>query len=167
MKFFVTLFILLSCFSLHCKNPFAPGLNTELSQGVCPPLTEVEGVFCTFRNAYSFKDTTMYSSLLADNFTFLFRDYDNGVDVTWGRDDEMRSTYGLFANAQQLTLIWNTFVSQNITTVDATILRAFTLSITFNPSDIIRIDGYANIKMQRDDKTKPWKIVQWRDESNF
>ncbi len=109
----------------------------------------------------------MYASLLSDNFTFVYRDYDNGVDVSWGRDDEIRSTHGLFSNAQQLNLVWNAVISQNLDSTSATILRAFNLTITFNPSDIIRIDGYANIKLRRATKKSYWKIAQWRDESNF
>jgi len=162
------LLFLLSLVSFRCFNPFAPGLDTEPSQGVCPPQTEVDGVFCSFRNAYSFKDTILYSSIIADDFMFLYRDYDRGIDVSWGRDDEMRTTYGLFSNAQQFSLIWNAVISRsgNGTGTDTSILRAYTLSITFNPSDIIRIEGYANVKMQRDENRK-WKIIQWRDESNF
>ncbi len=168
MKLTIITFALLSIFfSESCVNPFAPGLEPKSISDVCPPLSETDGIFCTFSNAYAFKDTSLYSSILGDNFTFIYRDYENSVDVTWGHDDEMRTTYGLFNNAQQLSLIWNTIVSQNISEFDATILRAFTLSITFNPSDIIRIEGYANIKLKRPAISKPWKIVQWRDESNF
>lgn len=148
-------------------NPFAPSLDGEPSQNLFSDLTKTENIFHTFRNAYTFKDTTMYASLLADNFNFVYRDYDNGVDVSWGRDDEMRSTYGLFNNAQQLNLVWNAIITQNLDTTSATILRAFNLTITFNPSDILRIDGYANIKLHRATKNSFWKITQWRDESNF
>ncbi|HMD13307.1 MAG TPA: hypothetical protein VKI62_01635, partial [Bacteroidota bacterium] len=79
--------------NLSCLNPFAPRLETQLSENTCSDLTQIDNVFCTFRNAYAFKDTTLYGSIIAPDFTFSYRDYDNGVDVTWGRDDEMRSTY--------------------------------------------------------------------------
>jgi hypothetical protein len=100
-------------FSLTCLNPFAPGWDNEAGQQICPNLTEVEGVFCNFKNAYSFKDTTIYGSLLSQNFTFIFRDYDRGIDVSWGRDDEMRTTYGLFQSAQSLSIIWNNIIAES------------------------------------------------------
>jgi hypothetical protein len=157
------------CVIIFCSgcNPFAPALKEGTTQNQFSDLTQTENVFRTFRNAYTFKDTALYASLLSDNFTFVFRNYDIGVDVSWGRDDEMRSTQGLFSNAQQLHLVWNAIISQNLDTTNATILRAFNLTITFNPSDILRIDGYANIKLRRATKKSFWKILQWRDESNF
>lgn len=154
--------------SLSCINPFAPGLDTEVSTGICPPLTSIEGMFCTFRNSYTFRDTVLYSSLLAPEFAFIYRDYDNGVDVTWGRDQEMRTTYGLFQNVQNILLIWNNIITaEGISPNDSTIIRSFNLTVTFNPSNIERIDGYANVQFRRTVNDPVWKIVRWRDESNF
>jgi hypothetical protein len=78
-----------------------------LGSSLCTDLTDIENVLCTFRNAYSFKDTTLYGTIIDPSFTFVYRDYERGVDVSWGRDDEMRTTYGLFQNVESLTLIWN------------------------------------------------------------
>lgn len=159
---------LLSCFSLSCLNPFAPGLDEETGGSICPQLTTVEGIFCTFQNAYTFKDTTLYGSIVAPEFAFIYRDYDIGIDVTWGRDQEMRTTYGLFQNVQTLRLVWN-----NVITADSSgdtlqaIVRSFNLTVTFNPSNVERVDGYANIQMRRSGRSEPWKISRWRDESNF
>jgi hypothetical protein len=147
-----------------CLNPFAPGLDTSPAQSTCNP-GSVEGVFRCFQNAYSFRDTTIYGQLLGSDFVFIFRDYDLGIDVTWGRDEEMRATYGLFQNVQNLDLIWNNIVS--IAPDSTNVVRGFNLTITFNANDVIRIDGYANITMSRGATTEPWKIVRWRDESNF
>lgn len=157
----------MALFNLHCTNPFAPKLDVNLSSQSCSDLTNIENVFCTFRNAYSFKDTTLYGSFIDPNFTFSYRDYDRGIDVSWGRDDEMRSTYGLFQSVQSISLIWNNIISSDTGEVKRTIVRGFNLTVTFNPGDIERVDGYANLLFQRSDGGAAWKLVHWRDESNF
>jgi hypothetical protein len=86
------------------------------------------------------------------------------VDVTWGRDEEMKVTYGLFQNTQRLDLIWNNIIS--MTGDSSVIVRSFNLTITFNPTDIIYVDGRVNLELKKDDQDK-WKIVRWTDESNF
>lgn len=164
MKF---LLILFAFTSTTCINPFAPGWDEETDKSICPNLNEIDGVLCNFRNAYLFKDTTIYGTLISPNFNFIYRDYDRGVDVLWGRDDEMRTTYGLFQSATALSLIWNNEVSSSGDSVRQTIVRSFNLTITFNPGDIVRIDGYANLTFERESFLSPWKIVRWRDESNF
>ena len=158
---------MLTLVSLSCINPFAPGLETEPSSQLCTDLTVLENVFCTFRQAYSFKDTTLYSSILADNFIFTFTDYDRGVDVTWGRADDMRTTYQLFQNVQSLELIWNNIISSSGDDTLQSVIRGFNLTVTFNPSEINRVDGYANLSFARPHKSEAWKIIKWRDESNY
>ncbi|HXG01129.1 MAG TPA: hypothetical protein VNL69_10085 [Bacteroidota bacterium] len=160
--------IFLMCAAGSCINPFAPKLDTSPAQASCDPMTP-EGVFQCIQVAYTFRDTTVYAPLLDDMFVFVWRDYDNGgIDVTWGRDTELRTTHGLFQNVQRLDLIWNNIISRSDSAqVRTTIVRGFNLTITFNPSDIARIDGYANITMVRSTITSPWKIIRWRDESNF
>ncbi len=86
------------------------------------------------------------------------------MDVTWGRDEEMKVTYGLFQNTQRLDLIWNNIIS--MTGDSSVIVRSFNLTITFNPTDIIYVDGRVNLELKKDDQDK-WKIVRWTDESNF
>lgn len=149
-----------------CLNPFAPGLDDSPAAATCDPAT-VTGLFQCFQAAYTFRDTTAYGPLLADDFLFVYRDYDRGIDVTWGRDDDLRATYGLFRNAQKLDLIWNAVVSSVQDSQQVNIVRAFNLTITFNPTDIERVDGTANLTLARARPTDPWKIVRWRDESNF
>ncbi len=158
---------ILATTQLSCLNPFAPRLNTEAAAQTCSDLTSIEDVLCTFRNAYTFKDTTLYGSIIGKDFTFTYRDYDQGVDVSWGRTDEMRITYGLFQSVESLTLIWNTEVSSNVTDTSYSSIRGFNLTVTFNPSDIERVDGYANLTFVREKSTDPWKIAFWRDESNY
>jgi hypothetical protein len=149
-----------------CVNPFAPGRDDSPAAAACDPHT-IDGVFQCFQASYTFRDTTIYGQLLDADFIFVYRDYDLGIDVTWGRDEEMRSTYGLFQNAQKLDLIWNAVVSTAAESTSVNVVRGFNLSIVFNPSDIERIDGYANLTFRRERTSDPWKIVRWRDESNF
>src|SRR6266849_2356334 len=109
MMRYLVVVLILSClmFDVRCVNPFAPRLETNLQAVLCNDLTNIDNVLCTFRNAYAFKDTTLYGTIFGSDFTFIYRDYDKGVDVSWGRDVEMRSTSVLFQNVQSLTLIWN------------------------------------------------------------
>ena len=152
-----------------CINPFAPRLDTSPATSACDPHT-VDGLFQCFQAAYTFRDTTVYSPLVHPDFIFIYRDYDpNGllVDYTWGRDEEMRTTFGLFQNAEKLDLIWNNVISTSTDSVGLNIVRGFNLTVVFNPSDIERVDGYANMTLQRDKVTDPWRIIRWRDESTY
>jgi len=115
--------------------------------------------------AYTFKDTLIYGKILSDDFVFTYRDYDAGYDVSWGRNEEMRITYSLFKNCERLDLIWNNVVLSSGDSVSYTQIRSFNLLITFNPSDIVRIDGRVNLNFIK--INNEWKISRWLDESNF
>jgi hypothetical protein len=149
-----------------CVNPFAPGRDDTPAQSACDPHT-IEGLFQCFQAAYTFRDTTVYGQLIDPAFIFVYRNYDVGVDVTWGRDDEIRTTFGLFQNAQKLDLIWNNIISSSTDSTRVNVVRGFNLTLVFNPSDIERVDGYANLTLERARSSDPWRIVRWRDESNY
>ena len=154
---------------MGCTNPFAPKLDDNF-ENVKPPVSDqkdIAGVFQNFQYAYTFKDTTIYSGLITSDFTFTYRDYDQGFDVTWGRDEEMRTTYGLLQNTQRLELIWNNIVLITEDSLSANIIRGFNLTITFNPTDVLRVDGRVNLTLQKNSDTKIWRINRWIDESNF
>ena len=163
--------IILSTASFGCNNPFAPRLDTSPSNGstILGDQHQIDGVFQNFKQAYAFRDSTIYGQLLAPDFIFIYRDYDKGVDVFWGRDDDIRTTYGLFQNVQRLDLVWNTIITSNIEpdSMKATVIRNFNLTVTFNANDIVRVDGYANWTLERAQPGDVWKITRWRDESNF
>ncbi|MBI5809338.1 MAG: hypothetical protein HZA74_13155 [Ignavibacteriales bacterium] len=147
-------------------NPFAPTLDESIdsNKGLISDQSSVQGVFQNFQYAYTFKDTLIYSNLLNKNFIFGYRDYDLGVDVSWSKEEEMRVTNGLFQNTQRLDLTWNNIISM---TSDSThIIRSFNLTITFNPTDIIFVDGKVNLKLSKENDGK-WKIINWIDESNY
>jgi hypothetical protein len=152
--------------AINSCNPFAPRIDENLGKNnsIISDQKNVDGIFQNLQYAYSFKDTLIYSQVLDKNFSFSYRDYDLGVDVSWGRDDEMRVTNGLFQNSQRLDLVWNNIIS--ITGDSTNIVRSFNLTITFNPTDIIYIDGRVNLTLLKDENKK-WKILRWIDESNF
>jgi hypothetical protein len=79
----------------------------------------------------------------------------------------MRTTYGLFQNSQKLDLIWNNIVASSSDSLNANIVRSFNLTITFNPTDIIRVDGRVNLSLRKNPDTGKWAITRWLDESNF
>lgn len=149
-----------------CLNPFAPGVDNSAAESSCEQST-IDGMFDCFQNAYTFRDTSTFGQLLAGDYIFVYRDYELGIDVTWGRDEEMRTTNGLFTSTQNLDLIWNNFVTRTEDDTSATAVRSFNLTVTYNPSSIDRVDGYANLTFRRATKDDPWKITIWRDESNF
>jgi hypothetical protein len=162
----------LAAVTVSACNPFAPGLtdSTGGTQSVLGDQRTIEGLFENFAYAYkNHQDTTNYGKLIGGEFTFLYRDYDRGVDVSWGRDEEMRTTSSMFQNVQQLDLVWNNIVSSSINadSTQATVSRNFNLTVMFNPGDVIGVDGYANFTLERRQAQDPWMIVRWRDESNF
>ncbi len=167
----LTVLMILSVILIGCNNPFAPKLDTSLSGNntILGDQHQIDGVFQNFKQAYAFRDSTIYGQLLAPNFIFIYRDYDKGVDVFWGRDDDIRTTYGLFQNVQRLDLVWNSVISSTVEpdSLKAIVIRNFNLTVTFSANDIVRVDGYANWTLERSRSADIWKITRWRDESNF
>ena len=152
-----------------CTNPFAPSINNspDEGQGAISDLTTIEGVFQNFQYSYTFKDTLIYGELLTGDFVFTYHDYVQGFDVSWGRDEEMRATDGLFKNSQRLDLIWNNIVLSTEDSLTANIVRGFSLNVTLNPTDVPHADGRVNISLRKNPETKKWHITRWIDESNF
>lgn len=152
-------------------NPFAPAYDDTINIGttLLSDARTYEGIFENMKYAYTFRDTTVYSGLLASNFSFRYIDYERGVEVSWGRDEEMRITYELFQHVQRLDLVWNQIVALSVDSANCllNVSRNFNLTVTFNPSDIVRIDGYANLQLIRHSTDAPWQILYWKDESNF
>lgn len=152
-----------------CKNPFAPSFDESggSSNSVISDQKTLEGVFQNFQYAYAVKDTSIYGNLLSSDFIFIYKDDTQPVNPSWRRDEDMRTTYGLFQNAQQLDLIWNNIVLSVGDSLSANIERGFNLTITFNPTDVIRIDGRVNLFLSRISTDSKWQIIKWIDESNF
>ena len=107
----------------------------------------------------------VYGELLTDDFIFTYMDYDLGFYVSWARPTEMKTTNGLFQNSQKLEVIWNNIIYQSGDSLDQSVKRSFNLTITFNPSDIIRVNGFADMTLTRPTANDKWLIKKWKDES--
>jgi len=152
--------------ALGACNPFSPSIDNTLSEtGVSAD--SVNGFFEIFREAYQFKDTTVYGKLLAPDFVFSYRNYDRGLDLEWGRDEEMQTTGLLFENSESLDLLWGDVLDSSGTDTIYDITRAFSLDITLNSAEILHVDGRAIFTLDRPTKNDPWQAIRWRDESNF
>lgn len=155
-------------FIQSCTNPFAPGLAKDVTdENALGNQKTIEGLFKNFRYSYVFKDTLVYGNMLHNEFVFVYRDYDQGVDKSWGRDEDMIATNGLFSASQSLDLIWNEVLVSIGDSVLMDISRGFTLTVVFNSSDQIRVQGRASFRLARESDHNEWKILRWRDESNF
>ncbi len=154
--------------SLSCTNPFAPAINrTGGASFQLGDQKTIEGVFKNFSYAYKFKDTLLYGKLLDQNFTFIYRNYDKNIDPTWSRAEDMNATARMFNAAQDLNLIWNEILSQTGDSMAMDISRSFSLTITFSANDNINLFGRAIFYLKRNSPQGEWKILQWRDESNY
>ena len=157
---------LLFVLSASC-NPFAPKLEESASSVQFGDPKTIDGYFQAFAYAYEFKDTSLYGTLIAPDFIFSFLDYDLGVNVQWGRDDEMRKTAELFQNVQVLDLLWGGIIDSSGTQTSFNVTRTFSLDVTFNPGDIEHADGKAVFKLERATPSDPWRAASWQDESNY
>lgn len=159
--FFITAGLAIS----SCQNIFAPKIDTTNTTNIITDQKTIEGLYQNFRYAYTFKDTTVYSGLLSDDFVFTYRDYVSGFDVSWDKFTEMRTTNGLFQNTQKLEIIWNNIVYQDGDTLNTNVRRSLNLTITFNPNNVERLNGFADMNLVRETSDSKWKIKKWRDES--
>ncbi|HEX2786274.1 MAG TPA: hypothetical protein VHP32_00075 [Ignavibacteria bacterium] len=162
LSFFVLFSIILFA---SCDNLFSPKLDTRTPTNIITDQKTIEGLFQNFKYAYTFKDTTVYGQLLNEDFVFIYRDYEQGFDVSWDRATEMRTTNGLFNSAQKLDLIWNNIIFQAGDSLNTSLKRSFNLTITFNPNEIINLNGFADMTITRPTSDSKWKIKRWRDES--
>ena len=160
--FFCVLTIALLC----ACNPFSPNIDNSISQEAVSA-DSVNGFFEIFREAYQFKDTLSYGKLLTPDFVFSYRNYDRGLDLEWGRDEDMQTTGLLFASSESLDLLWGDILDSSGTDTVYDVTRAFSLDVTFNPDDIEHVDGRAIFTLVRPTKNDPWQAIRWRDESNF
>ena len=166
----VSLFFLVVALAIVAScNPFAPSVSETGSTVQFGDPHTVNGYFQAFQYAYEFKDTSVYGSLLAPNFIFSFHDYNQGIDIQWGRDDEMQTTATLFLNVQTISLLWGDVLDAEGTAsgTDSTVTRAFSLDVTFNEEDIEHADGNAVFHLQRATPSAVWQAVSWQDESTF
>jgi hypothetical protein len=157
--------VLIALSALSCDNIFSPKIDESGSGELITDQKTIEGVFTNFRYAYTFKDTSVYSALLADDFVFSYKDYELGYDVSWDKPTEMRTTSRLFQNSQKSEIIWNNIVVYLGDSLNINVVRSFNLTITFNPSNIVRLYGLADMNFSRPTSDGVWRIIKWKDQS--
>lgn len=168
MVIFKIKILLLAIIIIAGCNPFAPSkYNGEEGNLVLGDQKTVEGLFQNWRYSYIFADTSVYSNLLNSDFTFIYRNYELGVDNSWGKDIDLRTTRTLFDSTESIDLIWNEIIFEIGDSLSKNILRSFNLQLSFRADDITRINGRANIQLVRSSPDDVWRIQQWRDESNY
>ena len=151
-------------------NPFAPALDEGSPFGdLLGDPTTVEGYFTNFRNAYELRDLSLYEPLLDSQFVFIWRDFDAQVEREWGFAQDLETTRRLFANANLVRLQWNQVLSSDeiVRNLQMRVIRSFNLTITLETGDVFRGDGNVNFLLARRDSTDAWRLLRWRDESEF
>ena len=151
---------------ISCINPFAPALSDFETESI-GDLKTIAGFFQSFQYAYNMKDTIVYSNLLSPNFIFSYKNYENGMDLTLSREEDMITTYRLFNAAKNLDLIWNEIIIQEGNDIEQNILRDFNLTIIFSPTDIIHNNGKAYFVLKRNNENENWQLTYWRDDSYY
>lgn len=164
-KYFIVIILVAFGVLTSCENIFSPSLDDSGSTNIISDQMTIDGVFTNFKYAYTFKDTSVYSALLTEDFLFTYRDYESGFDVSWDKSTEMRTTSRLFQNSQKTDIIWNNVTVYLGDSLNFNVKRSFNLTVTFNPSNVVRLFGFADMNFSRPDINSPWKIKKWRDES--
>jgi hypothetical protein len=164
-KYFIVIILIAFGVLTSCENIFSPSLDDSGSTNIISDQMTIDGVFNNFKYAYTFKDTSVYSGLLTDDFLFTYRDYESGFDVSWDKPTEMRTTSRLFDNSQKTDIIWNNVTVYLGDSLNFNVKRSFNLTVTFNPSNVVRLFGFADMNFSRPDVNSPWRIKKWRDES--
>lgn len=163
--FFAALFLFSGCF-----NPFAPELdnNIDLTSVITEQQTPEE-VLQNFRYAYTFKDSLLYSDVLAESFVFEYFDTNQGPSgefLTWGRDVDLRTTGRLFRTFDSIELIWlNTLFSEGDDVTERRFVR-FNLNL-FSADFNFIITGTAIFTFIRSAEDNKWRIKRWKDESDL
>ena len=164
-KYFIVLLYFAFGVITSCENIFSPSLDESGATNIISDQMTVDGVFTNFKYAYTFKDTSVYSGLLTDDFLFTYRDYESGFDVSWDKPTEMRTTSRLFQNSQKTDIIWNNVTVYLGDSLNFNVKRSFNLTVIFNPSNVVRLFGFADMNFSRPNIDSPWRIKKWRDES--
>ncbi len=173
MKRFVStkiLFCLLGFIEVSCFNPFAPELNNEIDlSNVITEQQSPEEVLQNFQFAYTFKDSLLYSDVLDESFVFEFFDTNlepSGGLRTWSRDVDLKTTGSLFRTFDVINLIWlNTLFEENDGELERRFLR-FNLNL-FSSNENFIVTGTAIFTFRKSSLDNKWRLVRWKDESDF
>jgi len=165
---------LFSFLILWTCNPFAPSLDDDNS-GSSLILTDQrtpQEVMTNFAFAYNFRDSLVYSDLIDSTFLFISRDFSTNpvTPISWGRDDELRTTAGLFRSFEILLLTWNetiyeVYEIEDQDTVQADLSQKFLLTLNLGV-DPETFSGIANFTLRKNQSGR-WKIIRWEDQTFF
>lgn len=164
---FIGLMVIIACF-----NPFAPKLDeqTDLTNVITEQLTPEE-VLQNFRYAYTFKDSLLYSDVLAESFVFEYFDTNlepSGGFRTWGRDVDLKTTGRLFRNFDVIELIWQDplFTERDSTGTKERQFIRFNLNLFGADLNFI-LTGTAIFTFEKNGTDSKWRIIRWKDESDL
>lgn len=127
----------------------------------------VDGVFLWFKNAYEFRDSTLYGKLLHPNFRFTYYDFANNAQVSWDRGEEMRIQYRLFQNVKNISLTWNNYLQTDTTATSAEVIRSFNLLLEIDAYTSYRGTGRVIFTLTRNQPDEEWMLLRWFDDSDF
>ncbi len=157
-------------FLVGCLNPFAPRISDDLGAGdlIITDQRSPEEVLINFQAAYVFRDSLLYSDLLDTAFIFVYYDPDetsSGRFVSWGRDDDLKTSGRLFRHFNVIDLVWNATIYGWQDDSTGTICKGFQLNLTGADSDY-SLTGRAVFSFRhcRDGR---WRITRWKDESDI
>lgn len=146
-------------------NPFAPSLTDDLGgAGTLTNQATPQDVMTNFEISYDTKNIVAYGDLIDSSFIFISKDFSTNpvTDLTWGRDDELRSTEGLFNNFNILRLDWNgTIYEIYPDSATAELKQSFLLTLG-SGIDVPTYSGEALFTLIKKNSGK-WKILRWED----
>ena len=163
------LFALIAVFVTFSCNPFAPGMGDDFAEGsLLSDGTTVEGLFQNWALSYNYRDTTIYSSLLHEDFLFEYTDYELSQIIPKTKAEDIRATSNMFQSSiEDIRLLWNETINGNQSdSLLININRNFSLQITYSFDDIETINGRAQVTLARDSAHQNWQILRWVDEAN-
>jgi hypothetical protein len=159
----LTLIVVVSC------NPFAPGIGDDFAEGsLLSDGRTVEGLFQNWALSYNYRDTTIYSSLLHEDFLFEYTDYELSQIIPKTKAEDIRATSNMFnSSIEDIRLLWNESTNgKQSDSLFVLVNRNFSLQITYSFDDIETIIGRAQVTLVRDSAHQNWQILRWVDEAN-
>lgn len=127
----------------------------------------VDGVFLWFKNAYEFRDSTLYGKLLHPNFRFTYYDFANNTQISWDRGEEMRIQHRLFQNVKNISLTWNNYLQVDTTATNGEVIRSFNLLLEIDAYTSYRGTGRVIFTLTRNQPEEEWMLLRWFDDSDF
>ncbi|MDZ7374380.1 MAG: hypothetical protein ONB23_10475 [candidate division KSB1 bacterium] len=162
--------VALACLLADCVNPFAPRLR-ESPEGdlIITEQRTPEEALQNFDYAYTFKDSLLYADLLDSAFVFVYYDPNAGPGgrfESWGRDVDLRTTGRLFRAFDVIDLSWGSTTYERIEGETAELAKTFRLNLVSETGDF-QLSGIAVFTLRKCPSDGKWRIVRWKDESEF